>query len=262
MPPATRRTTDSITSAPSVGKWSSSRWTPTRPRGGVRSIDLPAPSTVPPSSLGSPDGPRRMAPTEPTADSRQHQGLYGRWRGQSDWQMSETLPTVRVESARRGVPVGLAETWLDRLEADDGNQGVTDRNDLKDDELFKDRRDEVDAPMLRLFTEYGRRFPVPVVIALCANLVSPIMGLAPAYLLAVAMTRCSPTTGRDSGGRCCPTSSSRAHPRTSWSSRRRSGRTHTSSSRNSKTGTPPRSVSAATGSPAGSATESPSRGPS
>ena len=57
----------------------------------------------------------------------------------------------------------------------------------EEDELFVEEREEIRRPMLRLFREYGRRFPVPVSLALGANLISPLLGLAPAYLLALAI---------------------------------------------------------------------------
>ncbi|WP_207592612.1 ABC transporter transmembrane domain-containing protein [Halomontanus rarus] len=57
--------------------------------------------------------------------------------------------------------------------------------DRKD--LFKEEREQVDWPMLRLFKEYGRRYPVPAGIALAANMVSPLLTLIPAYLLALAI---------------------------------------------------------------------------
>ncbi|WP_276255901.1 ABC transporter ATP-binding protein [Halomontanus rarus] len=57
--------------------------------------------------------------------------------------------------------------------------------DRKD--LFKEEREQVDWPMLRLFKEYGRRYPVPAGIALAANMVSPLLTLIPAYLLALSI---------------------------------------------------------------------------
>jgi ATP-binding cassette subfamily B protein len=57
----------------------------------------------------------------------------------------------------------------------------------EEDELFVDEREDVNRPMLRLFREYGRRYPVPIIVALTANLVAPLMGLAPAFLLAFAI---------------------------------------------------------------------------
>ncbi|MFB6136425.1 MAG: ABC transporter transmembrane domain-containing protein, partial [Halobacteriaceae archaeon] len=56
-----------------------------------------------------------------------------------------------------------------------------------EDELFVEEREDVERPMLRMFDEYGRRHPVPVLTALAANVVSPLLGLAPAYLLALAI---------------------------------------------------------------------------
>jgi len=56
-----------------------------------------------------------------------------------------------------------------------------------DEDLLVDEREEIDRPMLRLFAEYGRRHPVPSLVALGANLLSPLLGLAPAYLLALAI---------------------------------------------------------------------------
>ncbi|MFC6734097.1 MULTISPECIES: ABC transporter ATP-binding protein [unclassified Haladaptatus] len=55
------------------------------------------------------------------------------------------------------------------------------------EELLVAEREEVDWPMLRLFREYGRRFPVPMGVALASNLVSPVLVLVPAYLLKVAI---------------------------------------------------------------------------
>ena len=57
------------------------------------------------------------------------------------------------------------------------------------EELFEEEREQLEWPMLRLFREYGRRYPVPMGVALASNLVSPVMNLAPAYLLAVAIDR-------------------------------------------------------------------------
>ena len=56
-----------------------------------------------------------------------------------------------------------------------------------EDELFVEEREELSRPMLRLFRVYGRRHPVPMGIALASNIVSPLMGLAPAFLLAFAI---------------------------------------------------------------------------
>jgi ATP-binding cassette subfamily B protein len=56
-----------------------------------------------------------------------------------------------------------------------------------DEEIFDDERDSVDRPMARLLGTYGRRYPVPFCTALAANLVSPLLGLAPAWLLALAI---------------------------------------------------------------------------
>lgn len=55
------------------------------------------------------------------------------------------------------------------------------------EKLFLEERSEVDRPMIRLFKEYGRRNPIPVIVALSANMVAPLLGLAPAYLLALAI---------------------------------------------------------------------------
>lgn len=55
------------------------------------------------------------------------------------------------------------------------------------EELFIEERKEVSRPMFRLFTRYGRKYPFPVGIALVSNLISPLLGLAPAYLLALAI---------------------------------------------------------------------------
>lgn len=55
------------------------------------------------------------------------------------------------------------------------------------EELFIEERAEIDRPMFRLFTRYGRQHPFPMGIALVSNLISPLLGLAPAYLLALAI---------------------------------------------------------------------------
>ncbi len=55
------------------------------------------------------------------------------------------------------------------------------------EELFIEERSEVRFPMLRLFKEYGIRYPLPAGIALVSNMVSPLMGLVPAYILALAI---------------------------------------------------------------------------
>ncbi|MCU4744640.1 ABC transporter ATP-binding protein/permease [Halobacteria archaeon AArc-m2/3/4] len=57
--------------------------------------------------------------------------------------------------------------------------------DRKD--LFKEEREQVEWPMLRLFKEYGRRYPIPAGIALASNMLSPLLTLIPAYLLALAI---------------------------------------------------------------------------
>ncbi|MFC4987810.1 ABC transporter ATP-binding protein [Saliphagus infecundisoli] len=57
--------------------------------------------------------------------------------------------------------------------------------DRKD--LFVEEREDVEWPMLRLFREYGRRYPVPAGVALAANMVSPLLTLVPAYLLALSI---------------------------------------------------------------------------
>ena len=58
---------------------------------------------------------------------------------------------------------------------------------VKREDIFKEERENIKWPMLRLFREYGKRYPKPVVVALAANMVAPLMGLLPAYLLAVAI---------------------------------------------------------------------------
>lgn len=55
------------------------------------------------------------------------------------------------------------------------------------EELFIEERSEINRPMLRLFTRYGRQHPFPMGIALVSNLISPLLGLAPAYFLALAI---------------------------------------------------------------------------
>ncbi len=57
--------------------------------------------------------------------------------------------------------------------------------DRKD--LFVEEREDVEWPMLRLFREYGRRYPVPAGVALVANMISPLLTLIPAYLLALSI---------------------------------------------------------------------------
>lgn len=66
----------------------------------------------------------------------------------------------------------------------------------KDDELFVEERKEVDQPMLRLFTAYGRRHSKPMLLALGSNALSPLLGLAPAYLLAFAIDALFPPRQR------------------------------------------------------------------
>jgi ATP-binding cassette subfamily B protein len=56
-----------------------------------------------------------------------------------------------------------------------------------DEDLLVDEREEIRRPMFRLFSEYGRRHPGTSLIALVANVLSPLLGLAPAYLLALAI---------------------------------------------------------------------------
>jgi ATP-binding cassette subfamily B protein len=41
--------------------------------------------------------------------------------------------------------------------------------------------------MLRLFSAYGRAYPLPVATALGANVLSPLCGLAPAFVLGVTI---------------------------------------------------------------------------
>ena len=53
--------------------------------------------------------------------------------------------------------------------------------------VFTEEREHIERPMRRLFTEYGRRHPVPAVLALVSNVLSPIVGLLPAYFLAVSI---------------------------------------------------------------------------
>jgi len=57
----------------------------------------------------------------------------------------------------------------------------------KEEELFVDEREQVSRPMLRLFREYGSRYPVPMGVALVSNVVSPLSGLVPAFLLSFAI---------------------------------------------------------------------------
>ena len=58
---------------------------------------------------------------------------------------------------------------------------------VKREELLVEEREDVERPMIRLFSEYGRRYPVPMGVALTSNLISPLLVLVPAYLLAVAI---------------------------------------------------------------------------
>ena len=54
-------------------------------------------------------------------------------------------------------------------------------------EMFVEERENINRPMFRLFSVYGRRYPVPVLTALLANLIAPLLGLVPTYLLALAI---------------------------------------------------------------------------
>jgi ATP-binding cassette subfamily B protein len=58
---------------------------------------------------------------------------------------------------------------------------------VDEEDIFDEEREEIDRPMSRLLGKYGRRYPAPVGVALAANLVSPLLGLAPAWLLALAI---------------------------------------------------------------------------
>jgi ATP-binding cassette subfamily B protein len=57
----------------------------------------------------------------------------------------------------------------------------------QEEDLFIDEREDVDRPMSRLLGKYARQYPVPVAVALGSNLISPLLGLAPAWLLALAI---------------------------------------------------------------------------
>ncbi|MFC7138514.1 ABC transporter ATP-binding protein [Halosimplex aquaticum] len=57
----------------------------------------------------------------------------------------------------------------------------------EEDDIFSDEREDIEKPMSRLLGKYARRYPKPVCIALAANMVSPLLGLAPAWLLALAI---------------------------------------------------------------------------
>jgi ATP-binding cassette subfamily B protein len=57
----------------------------------------------------------------------------------------------------------------------------------KREDLLVDEREDVEWPMLRLFKEYGRRYPLPMGIALASNLIAPALVLVPAYLLKIAI---------------------------------------------------------------------------
>ncbi|WP_436927517.1 ABC transporter ATP-binding protein [Halosimplex amylolyticum] len=56
-----------------------------------------------------------------------------------------------------------------------------------EDDIFSDEREEIERPMSRLLGKYGRRYPESVLVALAANTVSPLLNLAPAWLLALAI---------------------------------------------------------------------------
>ena len=56
-----------------------------------------------------------------------------------------------------------------------------------EDDIFSDEREEIERPMSRLLGKYGRRYPESVIVALAANTVSPLLNLAPAWLLALAI---------------------------------------------------------------------------
>ena len=57
----------------------------------------------------------------------------------------------------------------------------------EDSGLMAAERAAVRRPMRRLFTEYGRRYPLPVATALAANVCSPLFGLVPAFVLGVTI---------------------------------------------------------------------------
>ncbi|MFB6119893.1 MAG: ABC transporter ATP-binding protein [Halobacteriaceae archaeon] len=57
----------------------------------------------------------------------------------------------------------------------------------REEDLFVDEREQVSRPMLRLFRVYGSRYPIPMAVALASNLVSPLTGLVPAFLLSFAI---------------------------------------------------------------------------
>jgi ATP-binding cassette subfamily B protein len=57
----------------------------------------------------------------------------------------------------------------------------------EDSGLMAAERAAVRRPMRRLFTEYGRRYPLPAVTALVANVLSPLFGLVPAFVLGVTI---------------------------------------------------------------------------
>jgi ATP-binding cassette subfamily B protein len=57
----------------------------------------------------------------------------------------------------------------------------------KREDLLVEEREDVEWPMLRLFREYGRRYPLPMGIALGSNLIAPALVLVPAYLLKIAI---------------------------------------------------------------------------
>jgi ATP-binding cassette subfamily B protein len=56
-----------------------------------------------------------------------------------------------------------------------------------EEDIFSDERENIERPMSRLLGKYAKRYPAPVGVALTANLISPLLGLAPAWLLALAI---------------------------------------------------------------------------
>jgi len=63
--------------------------------------------------------------------------------------------------------------------------GTTSTDD--EDDVFEEQRERVDAPMRRLFDEYGRANAVPLLVGLVASLAAHSLALVPPYVLGVAV---------------------------------------------------------------------------
>ena len=55
------------------------------------------------------------------------------------------------------------------------------------EEAFEEARDRVDAPMRRLFAEYGRQNPIPLAVGIFSSVVARLLDLLPPLLLGVAI---------------------------------------------------------------------------